>query len=433
MMHLEEIESSQIDDRFKGIPPGVEPFELRHIGQHGWNVLAEDLPLPLAVLKTSALEHNRSWMRRFLEATGVQLYPHGKTTMSPQLFAMQLEDGARGISLATVHQLAVARRFGVQRILLANQLIGPLAIEYAAKQLQQDDGFELLCLVDSAESVRRLADTARRLKLSRPIDVLLEVGVAGGRCGVRDWRYALTVARAIAATGSNLRLRGVEGFEGTITGASMEETESAISKYLGFLWEVAAKCCDEGLLDKESMLLSAGGSAFFDLVVQASEQHLRQPQAEVILRSGCYLTHDSHFYQQLHQRLLSRCERADGLGAGLHAALELWAYVQSRPEPTRAILNLGKRDCSYDIHLPLLTHWLRPGDHDLPVAIPPNHRIVALNDQHAIVDLPTDSPLQVGDLVAAGISHPCTTFDKWQLIPLVDDAYNVTAAIRTFF
>ena len=433
MMQLEEIESSWIDDRFKGIPLGVKPFELRDIGKQGWNVLAEDLPLPLAILKTSALDHNRDWMRRFLQATGTQLYPHGKTTMSPQLFALQLADGARGISLATVHQLAIARRFGVQRILLANQLIVPSAIDSVARLLQQDDDFELLCLVDSAESVRRLADAARRLSLRRPIEVLLEVGAAGARCGVRDLSSALSVARAVTQSGSGLLLRGVEGFEGTIGGTTLEETEAAISRYLAFLWQVAAKCCDEGLLDRKTMLLSAGGSAFFDLVVQSGKQHLVEPRPDVILRSGCYLTHDSFFYQQLHQRMLGRCEQAEGLGEGLRGALELWGCVQSRPEPTRAVLNFGKRDCSYDIHLPLLTHWFRPGEHTVPIAIAASHRIASLNDQHAIVDLPPESPLRVGDLVAAGISHPCTTFDKWQLVPLVDDAYNVTGAIRTFF
>jgi len=225
----------------------------------------------------------------------------------------------------------------------------------------------------------------------------------------------------------------VEGFEGTIGGSTLEETEAAINRYLVFLCEVARECCDEGWLDKDTMLLSAGGSAFFDLVVQAGEKHLGEIKPQMILRSGCYLTHDSHFYQHLHQRLRNRCQRADALGDGLRASLEVWSYVQSRPEPTRAVLNMGKRDCSYDIHLPTITHWYRPGKHDRPVAITPDHRIISLNDQHAIVDLPTESELRVGDLVAAGISHPCTTFDKWQLIPLVDDDYQVTGAIRTFF
>lgn len=432
-MNLESLEASRVDDTFKGVPPGVRPFELGRIQQFEWNVLASDLPLPLAVIKTSALEHNRSWMRRFLKATGTQLYPHGKTTMSPQLFALQLEDGARGITLATVQQMAVARQFGVSRILLANQLIAPSAVDYVARELQKDEDFELLCLVDSVESVEILASASRRFGLNRPIEVLLEVGAAGGRCGVRDMSAARAVAQAVAQAGASLRLRGVEGFEGGISGSSLEETEDAIRGYLAFLCQVATTGCDEGWIEPKTLLLSAGGSAFFDLVVEASEQHGFQSQPDVILRSGCYLTHDSVCYQQLHQRLLSRCERAEGLGEGLRSSLEVWAHVQSRPEPTRAVLTMGRRDCSYDIHLPLLTQWFRPGEHELPVAIPAGHRIEALNDQHALVELPPDSPLRVGDMVAAGISHPCTTFDKWQLIHLVDDDYNVTGAVRTFF
>jgi D-serine dehydratase len=433
MSGVEEIRRLTIDDRFKGMPLSVRPFELREIGKHGWNVLAEDLPLPLAVLKKDALDHNRAWMRRFLRATGAQLYPHGKTTMSPQLFALQQEDGARGISVATVHQLAIARRYGVKRILLANQLIAPTAIQSVIEQLQRDEDFELLCLVDSIETVQRLSGVAQRLGARRPIDVLLEVGSVGGRCGARDLTSAMQVARAASKIGSGLRLCGVEGFEGTIAGSTLEETEAAISRYLVFLCEVATKCCDEGWLNKDTMIFSAGGSAFFDLVVQAGKNQFGTSTPQVILRSGCYLTHDSQFYRNLHTRLLNRFRPVATLGEGLRASLEIWSYVQSRPEPTRAVLNMGKRDCSYDIHLPVITHWYRPKNQGGPISIPPDHRIVSLNDQHAIVDIPADSPLGVGDLVAAGISHPCTTFDKWQLIPMVDETYQVIDAIRTFF
>ncbi|WP_164103675.1 amino acid deaminase [Candidatus Laterigemmans baculatus] len=432
-MNLEPLEASRIDDSFKGVPPGVRPFELGRIRQFEWNVLAEDLPLPVAVIKTSALEHNRSWMRRFLKVTGAQLYPHGKTTMSPQLFALQLEDGARGITLATAHQLAVARRFGVHRVLLANQLIAPSAVDYIARELHIDEDFELLCLVDSVESVEILASASRRFGLNRPIEVLLEVGAARGRCGVRSLEDARQVAQAVERAGEGLQLRGVEGFEGIIAGGSIEETETAIRSYLDFLCQVATTGCNEGWIDPQSLLVSAGGSAFFDLVVEASERHGFATPPEVILRSGCYLTHDSVGYRDLHERLRSRCERAEDLGEGLRSSLEVWAHVQSRPEPTRAVLTMGRRDCSYDIHLPLLTQWFRPGEHELPEPIPAGHRIEALNDQHALVELPPDSPLRVGDMVASGISHPCTTFDKWQLIHLVDDEYNVTDAIRTFF
>src|SRR5688572_15804887 len=130
MLKLSAIDDLSIDDRYKGIPGGTPAFPLKGLGTRGWNVLRGDVPLPLAVLKESALAHNRGWMQKFLALSGAQLAPHGKTTMAPQLFQMQLEDGAWGITLATMQQVQVARRFGCSRILLANELVDPRAIDY---------------------------------------------------------------------------------------------------------------------------------------------------------------------------------------------------------------------------------------------------------------------------------------------------------------
>src|SRR5882757_1389847 len=70
----------------------------------GWNLLREDLSLPSAVLCEERLRHNLDWMQRFVAAYGIKLAPHGKTTMAPKLFEMQLKSGAWGITLATAHQ-----------------------------------------------------------------------------------------------------------------------------------------------------------------------------------------------------------------------------------------------------------------------------------------------------------------------------------------
>ncbi|MBA2117655.1 amino acid deaminase [Bremerella alba] len=432
-MNLGRIENSWIDDRYKGIPGGISPFRLSEIGEHGWNLLNEDLSLPMVVIKQPELNHNRLWMKHFLRQTGAQLYPHGKTTMAPQLFAKQLEDGSQGITLATPQQVAVARHFGFSKILLANQIIGRPAAEFIVTQLKQDDQFELMCLVDSLETVRLLADTAKSCQLQRPIELLLEVGIAGGRTGVRELAKALEVATELRQHAPQLRLRGIEGFEGLISGSTVEETESLVRQYLKQLCEIANACGKQGLLNTDHPIISAGGSAFFDLVIEARDCFPFEQQPEILLRSGCYLTHDSGIYKAFQEQMLGRSSDPSPLQQGLQPALELWAYVQSRPEPTRAILNFGKRDCSFDAGLPKLEKWFRPGEHDAPQAIDPQASVRSLNDQHALVDLPDSSPLRPGDLVALGISHPCTTFDKWKLIPLVDESYNITDAIRTYF
>ncbi|MEW4562084.1 amino acid deaminase [Bremerella sp. JC770] len=432
-MNLDRIENSWIDDRYKGIPGGVSPFRLRDIGQHGWNILQEDLSLPMVVIKTPQLNHNRAWMKQFLKQTGAQFYPHGKTTMAPQLFAQQLEDGAQGMTLATVQQVAVARHYGVSKILFANQIVGRPAADFLVQQLLQDDSFELLCLVDSVETVRLLADTAKRFQLPRPIELLLEVGIMGGRTGVREIAQAIQVAAQVQEHSPWVRLRGVEGFEGIISGSSELETERLVRHYLKTLCEVADACRQQRLIDAEQFILSAGGSAFLDLVVEARDHFPAEQQPDILLRSGCYLTHDSGVYQTFHQQMLKRYAQSSVPTSGLQSALELWAYVQSRPEPTRAVLNFGKRDCSFDAGLPKLDKWFRPREHDQPQPIDESSYVQSLNDQHALADLPASSPLAPGDMVALSISHPCTTFDKWKLIPLVDEAYDVTSAVRTFF
>ncbi len=432
-MNLNSLLDSPLSDLHKGIPSGAPPLALREIGAQRWNVLQQQLPLPLAVLKQSALDHNSRWMQSFLRLTGAKLAPHGKTTMAPQLFARQLADGAWGMTFATVNQVRVAREFGVQRILLANQLIGDVNIRYILAELARDPQFEFCCLVDSLAGVELLAQQARAANIGRPLCVLVEGGVVGARCGARDLATALELARAVKQHEPLLSLRGVEGFEGSVSAPTPAETARRVHEFVKFLVNIAVACEAEQLFGAAPWILSAGGSAYYDIVVEELLQAPLHQPFEVIIRSGCYLTHDSSFYRNLHEQLQARAPELAQLGAGLRPALEVWAYVQSRPEPTRAILTLGKRDISFDLQLPLLEQWYRPGEHDRPQSMLAAHALVGLNDQHGICDIPADSPWQVGDLVSLGVSHPCTTFDRWEWLPIVDDGYNIIEAIRTFF
>jgi D-serine dehydratase len=416
----------------KGLPSGIEPISLSAVGQRGWNVLGEDLPLPLAILKRDAIEHNSRWMRRFLELSGARLCPHGKTTMSPQLFHRQLADGAWGITLATMQQVRVAREFGIPRILLANQLIGPSSIAYIAGELAADPAFEFHCLVDSVAGVELLVESLRRHNATRPLNVLVEVGIAGKRCGCRGVEAAMTVARAASAAGPWLALRGVEGFEGVISGATPADRDEQVRRFLAEMVEVARRCAAERLFAAGPVLITAGGSCFFDLVTEGLRD-IGVANVELLVRSGCYLTHDSLVLQRYYEQLLERSAAARSLGEGLRPALEVWSYVLTRPEPTRAVLSMGKRDVSFDADLPAPLWWFRPGRDTSPVPIPPGCVVAGLNDQHAMLDLPADSPLAVGDMVGCGISHPCTTFDRWQFLPIVDESYTVVDAIRTYF
>lgn len=416
----------------KGLPL-LEPVRQGAIGLQGWNVLRGDTSFPVAVLKESALLHNLAWMRDFCARHGATLAPHGKTTMSPQLFAAQLANGAWGITLASATQIQVAHRFNVRRVLLANQLVARADIEAVLALLHDDPDFECFVLADSPEGVARLSQAVTSRTLARPLPVLVELGIEGKRAGCRTPEEALQVARAIAGA-DGLALAGIEGYEGLLVTQDREADIRAVNAFLSRLVELVKTADAEGLFCHDEILLSAGGSSYFDLVARGfSGVHGLSRPVRAVLRSGCYLTSDHGSYK----RLLAQLDARESIGEGLRPALEVWSMVQSRPEPGLAILTMGKRDASYDEALPIPVYTHRPGSHARgPAELPPGCEIVKMNDQHAYLRLPEGAireQLQVGDLVGCGISHPCTTFDKWQVLLAVDDSYTVKEALNTFF
>jgi D-serine dehydratase len=244
----------------------------------------------------------------------------------------------------------------------------------------------------------------------------------------------MRVGRA-ASRAPDLALAGIEGYEGQIRRDTPAATEAMVWEFLAFMRQVALRCAEEELFAPGPVLLSAGGSSHFDQVARALRRVELGREIRLIIRSGCYLTHDSKMYAQAFAELQQRTPAVAALGAqGLQPALEVWAYIQSTPEPGRAIAGMGKRDVSFDADLPIPQCWHRPSSGmAAPQPLDNDYRVVMLNDQHAHLKVPPNSVLQVGDMVGFGISHPCTTFDKWQLLYVVDDDYRVIEGIRTFF
>jgi D-serine dehydratase len=436
-MHTHSIERYSLDAplnaREKGVPGNVNGLPLEEIGARQWNLFAEDIPLPAAVIISSALRHNSQWMRTFADSRNARLAPHGKTTLCPTLFDLQLHDGAWGLTVATPHQVQVARSFGYSRVILANQLVGKSAIEWILEELDRFPAFDFYCLVDSAENLEQITRIARRKQLNRPLQVLIEMGFKGGRTGCRSVDAAVALASLIAANRDVIALRGVEGYEGVIHAPTDEATLLQVDAFLDTVIECAHRCAREDLFAVGEVLLSAGGSAFFDRVSEKlGNVDLKRPSL-VLLRGGCYLIHDHSLFACSFEKIKARSPGAAGLKPGLIPALEVWAYVQSLPEPGRAIATLGKRDVSYD-DLPKAIKWYRPGtgvSEALPIT--GDYRVSHLNDQHCYVDIPPDCPWRVGDMVGFGVSHPCLTFDKWRVLHVVDDAYRITGSVRTYF
>ena len=417
-----------LDASHKGFPHHSAPLRRSAIGQQGWNVLRGDLPLPLAVIRRDALAGNLKWMQGFADRHGVGLAPHGKTTMSPQLFQRQLEAGAWGLTFATVTQLRAGVAAGARRCLIANQVFRAGDKDAISRLVRTHPELRVGFLVDSLDQVDLIEAWHDASPLAQPQDVLLEVGVPGGRTGCRSLEQALALAQRVRASPA-LRLIGIECYEGLGAVGQTEADTAYATALMARVRAVATQCDEEQLFETDTIGLSAGGSDIFDLVADGLRMTLSRP-VQGLLRSGCYITHDDGKYRRMLDLVASRM----GCGHGLQAALEVWAAVQSCPEPGLALLSAGKRDLSYDVAMPVPTRWC-PRDQSRPVSAPVEWTISVLNDQHAYLRGTGDEhrALRVGDLVALGISHPCTTFDKWRWMPLVDADYNVCDAIVTCF
>ncbi|MFJ3878594.1 amino acid deaminase [Streptomyces sp. NPDC090077] len=413
-----------VDHRFKGLPPDAQAAGLTvgELAAQGRDLYTGGFTTPVLTLDADALAHNLTVLGEYSARHGLAFAPHGKTCMAPQLFERQLAHGAWGITAAVPHQARVYRAFGIPRIFLANELVDPAALRWVAAELAADPGFRFVCYVDSVRGVR-LMDRALQGR-GAVLDVVVELGAGeGARTGARTDEDCRAVADAVAAT-DTLRLVGIAGYEAEVPDADPEKVHAWLRRLTG----LAAEFDKAGRFgpDVEEIVVSAGGSAWFDAVADVFGElpELSRPVLK-LLRSGAYVSHDHGWYGRL-----TPFNRVPEEG-GLRPAFRLWTQVVSRPSPTQAFVNAGKRDIAYDLGLPEaeLVRDALDGTERPATGI----RVVKLSDQHAWLETGSAEDVQVGDWVALGMSHPCTIFEKWPLIPVVEADGTVTEYVRTFF
>ncbi|MBF8467884.1 amino acid deaminase [Klebsiella oxytoca] len=384
------------------------------------NLLAEEVCLPAALLKKTALENNIDWMQRYADARGVSLAPHGKTTMTPWIFQAQQRAGAWGIGVGSAWQASAAMASGVERVLMVNQLVGRANMRAVSRLKAHYRAAEFICCIDSLANARALSTFFNERR--QTLDVLIELGVAGGRCGCRSVEDALALAQA-AAELPGLRLRGLELYEGVLHGDDPQPQVEALLRQAADL-----ACRMEHLVEGEFVLTGAG-TVWYDVVCNIWLAAKKPARCQIVIRPGCYITHDRGIYDIAQKALVARDPIACDLGGDLTSALELMAMVQSVPEADRAVVNFGKRDCAFDAGLPQPVARYRNGAQLSAEGI----ESVGIMDQHCMLRLAPGSDVQVGDILVFGTSHPCLTFDKWKTLLLVDEQYNVLEELDTLF
>ena len=430
--------------RDKGLP-------VRAIGMTAAEFLAtrprlDEFWTPLIVLDDAAMRANVATMAAWCAARGLELMPHGKTTMAPALWRRQTDAGALGITLATMGQVRTGRDLGLDSIMLANAAVDARSLAWLAGELA-DPAFRFVCWADSVATVEAMERGLRAGGVPRPVDVCVELGAAGGRTGARSIGEAVAIAERLAAS-DMLRLAGVAGYEGSLGHDRSPAALAAVRAYLEAqleLHDALGSRYDDG-----ELFVTAGGSAYFDVVADVWADAPRDGRTRFTLRSGAYIVHDDGFYRGISPfdegRPQSPRERTTPRSLSERSETKRHAFdtenplfvnamhgivrVVSSPEPGLALVDGGKRDLPYDEGLPIPR--AAAGDLAGPWH-PVDATVSAMNDQHSYVR-PAE-PLPIGSVVRLGLSHPCTAFDKWRVLPVVESLESdvVTDLVRTYF
>ena len=398
-----------IEDKFKGFPIDSYGKTLEQFLATNPNLFTANFQFPIMVLKESAVKNNIAQMMSFCNSVDAQLAPHVKTTMSPQLAQMQVAAGATALTVANFWQGRIFLKHGFKNLIIANEVLDPTAIAEIAKINKQKQA-EIIFYVDSMlalEIIQKYTPSEGEQNL------FIEIGTENGRGGVRELSLVEQLAQRIKAD-KRLNLIGVTGFEGAVPDAARgRRGEKKISKFCQKI--VAAAELAYPYKSDQPFVISAGGSAYFDIV--ARELNKFEKPRRLLLRSGGYITHDHKYYEEIYPFALS--------DRSFQPAIEVWAQVISKPEKDFGVLNLGKRDIGNDLHNPIP---IKSYDGQVKSF---SAVIEKLNDQHGY--LRGKQEFSLAQLIGLGISHPCTTFDKWGLIPLVNDDYDLIDCLQTFF
>ncbi|SFH92157.1 amino acid deaminase [Bradyrhizobium sp. cf659] len=430
MQFLSRWDGQRLSTTTRGIPL-VDGLAAEDVGSQRWSPSRGDLALPALTLDEAAFAANRDLFLKWCASAGVSVAPHAKTPMSPELARSLRAAGAWGTTVANIQQAAVLLASGERRLLLANEIGGLAAGRRLGALLGAYPDVEFHAFADSPAAVAALAEAAR-IAGRRELSVLIELGA--GRAGARD-RAAIEATIAAVLAADRLVLGGVATYEGAAATPDADETMRAIAVLMERTIETFALV--RGAAPQRPLIMSAGGSAYFDIVARALAPSAQADgNAGVILRSGALFFADHGIYALAFAEVDRRGGlRIDGTRhsavEGFRPALTLWAEVLSRPEAGLAIAGFGMRDASFDQGLPVPLRVFRDGIEQpgLAAAL----AVTRLNDQHAFLSVAPDSALAVGDVIAFGISHPCTCLDRWRVILGLDADGVVTRALPTQF
>jgi D-serine deaminase-like pyridoxal phosphate-dependent protein len=336
-----------------------------------------DIPTPELIVYVPAMERNIRTMSEYFAAGTCKLRPHFKAHKTPEIARRQIAAGScTGLTCATVGEAEVAAAVS-NDILIANEIVDREKCRRAAALARR---VAVTVAVDSAAGLDRLSEAAAEAGVT--LGVLVDVNVGQNRCGVAPGEEAVALGRrAIGMPG--LKLRGVMGYEGhAVVIHNRAERESAVRRSMDQLASTARMFAAAGL---PADLVSGGGTGSYD--ISSKVDLINEIQA------GSYALMDSDY---------------GSLAMPFEQALFVLGTVVSRPVPGRCVIDAGHKACAKDHGNPSVK-----GMSDATV--------LALNDEHAIIEVSPASPVRIGDRLALVPSHIDPTMNLHDVVYAVED------------
>ena len=342
----------------------------------------KDIDTPALLLDVAAMERNLQRMAEFAASRKINLRPHAKIyKATPQLAHLQMAAGAIGITCAKLCEAEVLASAGIQDILIANQVVGPLKMARLANLARSS---RVIVAVDSFENVDEIAQTAQAQGVH--IGVLIEVNIGHNRCGVAPFEPVADLARFILSK-PGVEFRGLMGYDGhnTLKVSDAERPGQSLKAYR--LLGNTRKYLEEAGIKVE--IVSGGGTFTYQFAAEV--------EGITELQTGTYLLMDKAFQEH-----------------GVHefeCTLSVLASVVSRPVYPGAgglvMVDAGGKSLSTALGNP-------------EVKDPPEARVISLSDEHGRVMFagPAERP-QVGDRIELWVRDANGTikqFDRFYVI-----------------
>lgn len=334
-----------------------------------------DLDTPVLVIDQDALERNIQRMADMMSGTGVAWRPHAKSHKTPIIAEMLVQAGAAGICCAKLGEAEVMAASGIENILITTPVVGPGKL---MRLLEAAQHARITVVADHADNIMQLAGTAQTAGLV--LDVLVEVDVGQGRCGVPPGEKAAELA-AMIADQQWLNFKGLQGYQGAIQmtadpAARRAATEDALQK----LQQTAEAVKARGL--SVDVLTGGGtGTSAIDLALGGLTE----------LQPGSFIFMDTNY---------AAIGWPDANAQPFENALTVLGTVISLPDDHRAIIDVGMKAASGDGGMP------RVIGHD-------DATFTFAGDEHGQIAFDGACPLNLGDQVTLVPSHCDTTVNLY--------------------